>query len=68
MKNTLTAEQENMVEERLGDVLHWKADEIAASLGIHSRDEDDWTDEEAARIVAECDRLYRPLFVTCVLS
>jgi hypothetical protein len=57
---------EDMVEERLGDMLHWKNDDIAVSLGIHPKTEGELTGEEAARI-AECDRPYRASIIS-VLS
>ena len=53
-----------MVEERLGDMPHWKKDDIAVSLGIHPKTEGEWTGEEAARIVAESDRLYRASIIS----
>ena len=57
-----------MVEERLGDMLHWKKDDIAVSLGIHPKTEGEWTGEEAARIVAECDRLYRASIISVLVQ
>ena len=57
-----------MVEERLGDMLHWKKDDIAVSLGIHPKTEGEWTGEEAARIVAESDRLYRASIISVLVQ
>ncbi len=64
---TLTPTQTEMIEERLGDILHFEKDNIAASLGIPA-DRRELTDEESDRIIAECDRLYKPFFTQCVLG
>ena len=42
----LTPEQEQIVGDDLGDVLHHDGYNVAVELGIPSRAERDWTDEE----------------------
>lgn len=67
MENALTPEQEARVEEILADdILHFEKYTIAASLGIPQ--DRDWTQEEADRIIAECDRLYKARVIERVLS
>ena len=64
----LTEEQEAFVEEELGNALDFGGDDIAAELGIPSRAERDWTDEEIETIWAEIERRWKPFFVHCVLN
>ena len=42
----LTEEQEQILIKDLGDTLHFEGDKIAVEIGIPSRAERDWTDEE----------------------
>ena len=64
MEGVLACQEDILVEERLGDMPHWKKDDIAVSLGIHPKTEGEWTGEKAARIVAESDRLYRASIIS----
>jgi len=64
----LTPEQEVQVGDDLGDVLHFEGDDIAVSLGIPSRDERDWTNDEIERVWAEIERRWRPFFTECIVD
>ena len=64
----LTPELEEMIEARLAEILHDDKDEIALSLGLPTQDVREWTDEEAARIIAECDFQWRDCVTERLMS
>ena len=64
----LTPEQETAVAEELGNVMHFEGDDVAIELGIPSRIERDWTDEEIDRIWAAIEERYRDGVIANLLS
>ena len=67
----LMPEQEEEVERQLAEILLDNMDDIAAELGIHPQWQDgfgEWTDDEACRIIAECDEQWRDSVVEWVLT
>ena len=68
MTQTITPEQQAMIEEAIADKLRDEKDEIAASLGIHPEAEGEWTRDEAIRIINECDSIWRASITDLILS
>lgn len=51
------------VEENLADKFVQEQDSVGASLGLTRQPNGQWSDEDAERIIAEIDRIWRPRFV-----
>lgn len=64
----LTEDERERVEAKLAEILHDEKDEIAVSLGLPTQDVREWTDEEAARIIAECDLQWRDGVIAHIIS
>jgi hypothetical protein len=63
MSKNLTPDQQEVVEENLTEKFVSEQDNVAATLGLQRQPNGQWSDEDADRIVAEIDRIWRPRFV-----
>lgn len=64
----LTEAEEIAIGDAIGEELHFCGDELAIELGIPSREEREWTDEEIDIIWAELEERMRSSLIARTLS